>query len=295
MARRSKNDSAFDAITDLVSLMPWWAGVALAVGFYFWLHSLATAPIPVLTGSGQMGSMMTGEVVRALAMVGQYLLPSLCLLGAIMSALKRRKAAQLHSDVANRADGLAQMRWRDFEELVAEYFRRQGFAVTVNGGGGADGGVDVWLQKGTDRYLVQCKHWRGRRVGVEVVREMYGLISAKRLAGGYVVTSGDFTDEARKFVEGRELKLINGRSLKRGVQAQALAREGVTGRPAETPNARPISSKHPTTAPAVSVAMPLCPACGEAMVLRTARQGIQVGKQFWGCSQFAQTKCRGTR
>lgn len=294
MARRRKNDSAFDAITDLVSLMPWWAGVALALGFYFWLHSLATAPLLVLTGSGQVGSMVKGTVVQAFAMVGQYLLPFLCLLGAVMSALKRRKAAQLHSDVVNRADGLAQMRWQDFEVLVGVYFQRQGFAVTVNGGGGADGGVDVWLQKGTDRYLVQCKHWRARRVGVEVVREMYGLIAAKRLAGGYVVTSGDFTDEARSFAEGRELKLINGRALNRGVKAQASAAPGSSTRSAEAEKLVPTVPVHPAVPPAAMAAMPMCPACGAAMALRTARQGAKAGKTFWGCSQFAQTKCRGT-
>ncbi len=33
-----------------------------------------------------------------------------------------------------------------------------------------------------------------------------------------------------------------------------------------------------------------CPACGSAMVLRTAKSGAQPGKQFWGCSTYP--KCR---
>lgn len=35
----------------------------------------------------------------------------------------------------------------------------------------------------------------------------------------------------------------------------------------------------------------ICPRCGAAMILRTAKKGDNVGKQFWGCTAFP--KCRG--
>jgi restriction system protein len=35
-----------------------------------------------------------------------------------------------------------------------------------------------------------------------------------------------------------------------------------------------------------------CPICGHAMKLRESKQGIQVGKKFWGCSKYPQ--CKGT-
>jgi predicted RNA-binding Zn-ribbon protein involved in translation (DUF1610 family) len=44
--------------------------------------------------------------------------------------------------------------------------------------------------------------------------------------------------------------------------------------------ATPLGSK---THPNSSV---LCPKCGAEMVLRTAKKGANVGKQFWGCSNF---------
>jgi predicted RNA-binding Zn-ribbon protein involved in translation (DUF1610 family) len=37
--------------------------------------------------------------------------------------------------------------------------------------------------------------------------------------------------------------------------------------------------------------VPLCPKCGQKMVLRTAKQGDNAGKKFWGCSNFPE--CRG--
>ena len=35
---------------------------------------------------------------------------------------------------------------------------------------------------------------------------------------------------------------------------------------------------------------PSCPQCGRPMVLRTAKAGINEGKQFWGCSAFPECK-----
>ena len=38
---------------------------------------------------------------------------------------------------------------------------------------------------------------------------------------------------------------------------------------------------------------PACPLCGKVMVLRTARQGKEIGSRFWGCSGYPE--CKGTR
>ena len=35
---------------------------------------------------------------------------------------------------------------------------------------------------------------------------------------------------------------------------------------------------------------PTCPACGSAMILRTARKGSNAGNQFWGCSRYPACK-----
>lgn len=266
--------------------MPWWAGVLLAIVSYVLLHMLASQPPAALT-PGRVGAAQPMLVFRAVAWPAQFIVPLLFLLGALVSFLKRRKAAQLHAEAANRADGVATMTWREFEELVGEYFRRQGYAVIDNGGGGPDGGVDVLLQKGADRYLVQCKHWRALRVGVQPVRELYGVMAAKRVAGGFVVTSGDFTEEARSFAQGREVQLINGKALQIAIRAQAASAPL-----AATASQRPMPQ--PTAAPAAGTA-PSCPLCNAPMVLRQARIGPTAGKKFWGCSQFAQTKCRGAR
>ena len=274
MAKSRK--SGAEVLLDMVARMPWWAGVVLAVVAYVVLRTVAQAPV----APGRPGEVVGPALVRGLASALQYVLPLIFLLGAAVSAFKRRQSSQLHAEAANRTDAVAQMDWRKFEALVGEYFRRQGYTVIETGGGGPDGGVDVLLQKGSDRYLVQCKHWRALRVGVAPVRELYGAMAARRVAGGFLVTSGDFTEEARRFAQGREVQLINGKKLMAGIRKQAGA-------------VRVEPELEPPATQATSV--PACPLCNAPMVLRQARTGPMAGHRFWGCSTFAQTKCRGTR
>ena len=272
MARRNKQSLTDDLIA-LAARLPWWAGVALALISYAGLHVVAVKPLPAAMAPGQFGGFAVSALWWALAFAGQYALPFLFLLGALVSAIKRRRAARLHAAAAYREHGMARMTWQEFELLVGEYFRQEGYLVTDNGGGGPDGGVDVFLKKGRQRYLVQCKHWCALRVGVQPVRELYGVMAAHGVAGGFVVTSGSFTEEACEFSAGLALELIDGRALQRGIRAQAGA----------APAAR--SSQRP----------PGCPLCSATMVLRLARSGATAGQQFWGCSQYPRTGCRGTR
>lgn len=284
---------------DLIALLPWWAGVLLAVVSYLFLHSVATQPVTVTVTPGQISAAMTSAVWKGLAGVGQYLLPLLCLGGAGLSAYRRSKRKQLVRDVehSKSADALDGMRWQEFEMLVGEAFRLQGFQVAETGGGGADGGIDLVLSKpmqnGREKYLVQCKQWRAWKVGVDVVRELYGVMAARGAAGGFVVTSGRFTAAATQFAEGRNLTLIDGPQLQRMLrEAKGSARKApAAAPPSVVPTAPPPM---PAAATAVSPALaPDCPLCGKSMLQRTAKRGASAGNRFWGCSGYP--ACRGTR
>lgn len=48
-----------------------------------------------------------------------------------------------------------------------------------NAGSGPDCGIDLTLDKGGETFLVQCKRWRATKVGVEVVRELYGAMATR--------------------------------------------------------------------------------------------------------------------
>jgi len=289
LAKRRKS-SPLEDFLEVVALLPWWAGVLLAVAGYVILHRLAQ-PVPVSTlQPGAMATAAVRSVGASLAGYAQYGVPVLCLVGAGMSAWRRRIRRTLVSNVAQAkgADALDGMSWREFELLVGEAFRLQGFRVLESGGGGADGGVDLVLSRGGEKFLVQCKQWKAYKVGVEVVRELYGVMAARGATGGFVVTSGVFSGDARAFAQGRNVKLVD------GVQLFALirqARDSLAVRPtAQQP--RPGNSQ-PASAPHGAMATPLCPTCATTMVKRTARKGQNAGGEFWGCVQFP--ACRGVR
>ena len=109
-----------------------------------------------------------------------------------------------------RQTGLAsigELDWRQFESLVSEAFRRKGLLVLDNIEDGPDGGVYLRLRKNGQVVFVQCKHWKARSVGVKVVRELFGVMAAKSVEHGIVVTYGDFTSDAVEFAKSNSITL----------------------------------------------------------------------------------------
>jgi restriction system protein len=106
----------------------------------------------------------------------------------------------------------------EFERGVAEAFRQRGFTVT-GFGGGAQGGIDLGLTKNGERYLVWCKHWRKEQVGIIVIRELGRAMAAVGAQGGFVVTAGQFTTEARECARHAHIGLIDGAALEKLMEA----------------------------------------------------------------------------
>jgi restriction system protein len=289
VARRKKT-SPMEDLLNVNAALPWWAGVALALLSYVLLHSLAGQPTVALPSTGPKAAIILPNAASVIASVLQYIVPVVCLMGAVASAWRRRRRTSLVHDVAqSRAiDALDGMNWREFEMLVGEGFRMQGYQVVETGGGGADGGVDLVLSKpghnGSEKFLVQCKQWRAHRVGVDVVRELYGVMAAKGATGGYVVTSGRFTAEANNFANGRNVTLMDGPQLH-----AMLRRVRAAG------NVVPMNGQSPTVVQSGAAPMqpPNCPMCAKPLVVRTAKRGPNAGGQFWGCRDYP--ACGGTR
>lgn len=276
MARNRR--TVFEDILEIAARLPWWVGVVLAVVAYGVFHSLAAQSNVAPTDLKDMGAFAGKELWRVLASFFQYIVPVAFLIGAGVSAVRAARARKLHENVSHAPSRstLEAMSWREFEELVGETFRRRGFAVERRGGDGPDGGVDLALRLGGDSYLVQCKQWKARSVGVATVRELYGVMAAEGAVGGFVVASGDFTAEARRFAEGRAIELVATPTL------LALVQSGNVSEPVTPAVNRPAA-----------VPSPACPQCAAPMELRTARRGANSGQQFWGCPRYPE--CRGTR
>lgn len=283
MARRN------DASDALLLQVPWWIFLALAPIVYLVMaYGLSTWIGDTGLGPGLKQAVSVMAVVPALG----------CVLMAVRLAVRQLGARHL----LDRQTGIASIRamtWTELERLVAEAYRRQGYVVLETGRRGPDGGVDLVVER-DGRHLVQCKHWKAYRVGVKEVRELFGLVAAEPADGGVLVTSGDFTQEARAFAAGKPLDLIDGArlvELVKSVQPASRRRSAEPEAAVTVPVASPSSTRRSVTPegcqqPPVTGTEHTCPRCGRAMVVRTARRGANAGNQFLGCSGYPQ--CRAT-
>lgn len=105
--------------------------------------------------------------------------------------------------LAKNPDRLHELHPRQFEELVAELLRAQGFDPTLTPQT-RDGGCDILAARsdvlGNLLYVIECKRYApNRKVGVEVIRAIHGVAQAKGATKGIIVTTSSFTKEAIAF------------------------------------------------------------------------------------------------
>jgi HJR/Mrr/RecB family endonuclease len=104
----------------------------------------------------------------------------------------------------------------EFEWLVGEVFRREGWQVEETGRhDGPDGNVDLRLTRDGVRCIVQCKRWVSWLVGVDEIRAFGGTLLEAGLPGtaGIFVTLSDFTAAAREHATKTGLTLLDKRDL----------------------------------------------------------------------------------
>lgn len=294
----NRKQSPFDDLIGIAASLPWWVSLLLAGLTYLLIHPFASAPASAQSAAnfGQLGSAVAGQIYRTVALFAQYLIPAGFVIGAGVSALERvkRKALLENTAKATSSETAKALSWREFEMLIGEMFRNKGYNVKETPKG-PDGGVDLELRKAGELTLVQCKQWRATKVGVKVVRELFGVMAARGAVHGYVVTTGEFTPEAIKFAQGRNISLIDGQAVEREIRWQTESKSNVTHLRIARQQKREKNKWTPTTQIGpneLSPPAPQCPRCGNNMIQRVAKKGASAGKPFWGCSQYP--KCHGT-
>jgi restriction system protein len=90
---------------------------------------------------------------------------------------------------------------REYEELVAELLNDMGYDVTLTPAT-RDGGKDILASFKTDcgefLCLVEAKHYRqDRKIGVSLVRELYGTLCDYQANSGMLVTTSSYSKDAR--------------------------------------------------------------------------------------------------
>jgi hypothetical protein len=100
---------------------------------------------------------------------------------------------------------------REFEMVVRNLFIQAGYQADTTPITG-DQGVDLFLYKGGLKAVVQCKRYKGT-VGQPVVRDLYGSMLHYQASEAYLVTTGNISNPARDWAQGKPIHLIDGFEL----------------------------------------------------------------------------------
>lgn len=96
---------------------------------------------------------------------------------------------------------------REFEYRVASLFHHLGYTAILTPGSN-DGGVDIILQRGGEKYAVQCKCHKNPS-GPKDARELYGAMIANDYNKGILVNPSGFTKGVHTFARDKPIDLIN--------------------------------------------------------------------------------------
>jgi restriction system protein len=136
------------------------------------------------------------------------------LLATAVWAVKRQRRGLDERVVSVRARrALLDMSWREVERAIGDYVRGRDFAVAETERAQADGAPDILLTRLNEYYLVRSRHWRDATVDADAVREFQRVMAARHAVGGFIVTAGSFSPEARELARERQIELINGEQL----------------------------------------------------------------------------------
>lgn len=113
----------------------------------------------------------------------------------------------------------------EFEDFIANLLRQKGFKVTQTDYSN-DGGVDLIAEYNqplfSGKYIVQCKKYTDNLVGQPELRDLYGVVMSESANKGILITTSDFTTQAKNFAKGKNLELINGKILNRMIEGENI-------------------------------------------------------------------------
>lgn len=167
------------------------------------------------------------------------------------------------------------LEWKRFEDVCQQYYERKGIRSETTPLG-PDGGIDIRLYQddsGKATAIVQCKAWGDRIVGVNLIRELLGVMTHEKIGKAFFMTSGRYSDEAKATAEANRITLIDGPMLLEMFRRLLPADQNGLLAFATTGDYR----------------TPTCPRCGVKMVRKAGATGKP---DFWGCSAYP--RCRQT-
>lgn len=130
----------------------------------------------------------------------------------ILTQRFQNRKFQKKANSLSQIEDFLQISPREFEDMIVELYERAGHKPKRTGATG-DHGVDIVVDaKNGEKWVVQCKRWRGS-VGEPVVRDFYGVVQHEKADKGIIFTTGRFTASAQQWAKGKPITLYDGNKL----------------------------------------------------------------------------------
>lgn len=126
--------------------------------------------------------------------------------------------ASMIREILRDGENLYRLHWKEFEDLIAYLLGRFGWSVEPMGYT-KDDNVDILALKSIDpnlviRMMVQCKKYsKHRKVGVDIVREVWSTKWEKGYHAAMIITSSFFTNGAMRKAQDLSLELSDHNSV----------------------------------------------------------------------------------
>jgi HJR/Mrr/RecB family endonuclease len=117
---------------------------------------------------------------------------------------KKLKIEYIEKHPPSDFNNIDQLKGTDFEELISNLFKKNGYMVTKTSASG-DNGVDLVVKKKTNAKIVesiaiQCKRYKAK-VGISAVQEVFTGKHVYRCKSAMVITTSQFSNQAIKTAE----------------------------------------------------------------------------------------------
>jgi HJR/Mrr/RecB family endonuclease len=98
---------------------------------------------------------------------------------------------------------------REFEIFCGMLYEMKGYKAIVTKATG-DGGKDVILWKGRNKYYVECKHFsKENKVSRCIANKLYGVMCCDNVQHGIIITTGQFTKQCLEWCKKTHIKTIS--------------------------------------------------------------------------------------
>jgi hypothetical protein len=228
------------------------------------------------------------------------------------SKLREEEIQSLSKNLMSVADSYLQMTSQQFEDAIAELFRKLGYRVEQTPYS-SDGGKDAVAWKDGKKIFIECKRYgANNRVARPDLQAFFGAMKDEDAAAGFYICTGGFTQGAIEFAKRNNIIPYGSDSLPELVSRAYPVQGDISnvrvmcldcGQVMSLPFTHSLTTGVCTNGHKVTNDVtfdlvqslrignePLCKRCGVKMKVVRGAGGKP---RFWGCSQYP--KCRSIR